>query len=910
MNFKGKLFGYRMGGLVSSILLFVIAFAVLVFDSRLSRTLTRASYNSSFDLCRFTRPDLSASDVVIIYIDEDSLKELNKSLLVPMKRSFHAALLERLKRDGAKAVVMDIVFSDAGNENDDIRFTDAIRSNGRVVLGVDYNPEEENAGQQAVGLATLKPLTFPYAPFANAAAANGLVVLHPDDDFLVRQHFHQLAELPGAPPSLSWAAARMLHLRNVRDPGGQLEQRWVYYYGPSGAIPHVSYKQAYYPDGVRPGFFHNKIVFIGARPITSNLTEKRDELRSPYSAGDARFPFMPVVEIHATQFLNLLRGDWLKRPSPGVEIGIVALGALLFGFGLLRFRPWAATGMAVAGGAAVLLTAQSLFAFKHIWFAWLIIVAVQIPCALLFSIVFRSLEWIVQRRKLEEERRRADLRIREQAALLDKAQDAIIVHDLEWRAQYWNKSAENLYGWGFEEVKQMNLRTDLFKTDDAKMLEALQNALAKGEWLGELKQTAKGGKRLIVQSRWTLVRDNEGRPKSVFVINTDVTEQKNLEAQFLRTQRMESIGTLAGGIAHDLNNVLSPILMGVELMKVKIKDEHSQQLLTTMASSARRGSDMVKQVLTFARGHVGERSVLQISYLIREMQKIVKETFPKAIDFNAEIEDLWPILGDATQIHQIILNLCVNASDAMPDGGSIIVRAKNITLSQAEADKFAGAKPINYVLLSTTDTGTGIPPAIIDKIFEPFFTTKEIGKGTGLGLSTVISIVKSHGGFLDLQTEVGKGTTFNVYLPAADSTVAPVSAVTFDPDLFGKGETVLVVDDEPAVLELTKNILVHYGYKVVTAIHGADAVALYSQYKEKIKVIVMDIMMPVMDGTAAIRALKAQQPALQFIAISGLMQGDKLKELFGGEAVTFLAKPYPAEKLLRHLRRLILKPPG
>src|SRR5207237_5037035 len=306
------------------------------------------------------------------------------------------------------------------------------------------------------------------------------------------------------------------------------------------------------------------------------------------------------------------------------------------------------------------------------------------------------------------------------------------------------------------------------------------------------------------QSRWTLVRDSEGRPKSVFVINTDVTEQKNLETQFLRTQRMESIGTLAGGIAHDLNNVLSPILMGVELMKVKIKDEHSQQLLTTMAASARRGSDMVKQVLTFARGHVGERSVLQISYLIREMQKIVKETFPKAIDFNTEIEDLWPILGDATQIHQIILNLWVNASDAMPDGGSIIVRAKNVTLSQAEAAKFAGAKPINYVLLSTTDTGTGIPPAIIDKIFEPFFTTKEIGKGTGLGLSTVISIVKSHGGFVDLKTDVGKGSSFNVYLPAAELAATSAASSTPSEQLLGKGETIMIVDDEPAALDVAQ----------------------------------------------------------------------------------------------------------
>src|SRR5205807_6129581 len=231
----------------------------------------------------------------------------------------------------------------------------------------------------------------------------------------------------------------------------------------------------------------------------------------------------------------------------------------------------------------------------------------------------------------------------------------------------------------------MNLRTDLFKTDDAKMLEALQNALAKGEWLGELKQTAKGGKRLIVQSRWTLVRDSAGRPKSVFVINTDVTEQKNLEAQFLRTQRMESIGTLAGGIAHDLNNVLSPIVMGVELLKSRVPDEHSQKLLATMAGSVRRGADMVKQVLTFARGHEGERTLVQVKHLIREMQKIARETFPKNIDIQVEVENVRPILGDGTQIHQILLNLCVNARDALPDGGSILITCKDVTLTPADA---------------------------------------------------------------------------------------------------------------------------------------------------------------------------------------------------------------------------------
>ncbi|MDB6123089.1 MAG: sensor hybrid histidine kinase, partial [Pedosphaera sp.] len=517
----------------------------------------------------------------------------------------------------------------------------------------------------------------------------------------------------------------------------------------------------------------------------------------------------------------------------------------------------------------------------------------------------RSLQWYVQKRKLEEEQRRADMRIREQAALLDKAQDAIIVHDLNWQTQYWNKSAERLYGWTSAEVQQRNLRLDVFKTDELLVLEALQKALAEGEWSGELKQMTKDGKKLTVQSRWTLVRDDEGKPKSILVINTDITEKKQLEAQFLRTQRMESIGTLAGGIAHDLNNVLSPILMGVELLKMKMPDEGSLRTLNTMAGSAKRGSDMVKQVLSFARGHEGERTVVQVSHLIREMQKIIKETFPKSITYRASVDERpWTVMGDATQIHQILLNLCVNARDAMPEGGQLLIEAKNTTLNDLDAKKFVSAKPGNYLLLAVSDTGTGIPPEVIDKIFEPFFTTKEIGKGTGLGLSTVMSIIKGHGGFLDLKTELGKGTTFNVYLPAAEAAVAP-TAVPIPANLLrGNGETIMVVDDEPAVLELTRAILIHHGYAVVTAIHGADALALFPQYEEKIKVVIIDMMMPVMDGTTAIRTLKSQHPHLKFIAISGLMQGDKIKQQLGND-VTFVPKPFTAEKLLETLREFL-----
>jgi two-component system, cell cycle sensor histidine kinase and response regulator CckA len=908
MTLKAKLPRYWLGGLIGSALVFIAGFLLLALDdSRPSRMLTRSSYDWSFDLCRFARPDISDSGVVIIYLDADSYSGLNQPLSAPWDRGLHATLLNRLKEDGAKAVIMDIVFSDPGPDPaKDIAFRDALRSQGRVVLAADYNEEASNNGSRSAPLTLSAKIDFPYTNFLNAAAAVGMDPLSPDDDFLVRQHNHGVknTNLPG---SLSWAAVKMLGFKTAAAPDAQWAERWMYYYGPPNTVPNVSYQKALFPGDLKPGFFRDKIVFIGARPITSSFRTKRDEMRNPYSvpSKDDAFVFMPMVEVHATQLLNLIRGDWLKRPSAPVEVAILALTAFISGFGLLRFRPSVATGMAVVSMLVVTLIAQSLFAQQHVWFPWMIIVGAQIPGALLCAIVFRSFEWYRQRRKLEEEQRLADIQIREQAALLDKAHDAIMVHDLNWKVQYWNKSAELLYGWSFEEIRQTNVGCDMLNRDDAKSLEALQSALATGEWLGELKQTDKQGKSIAVQSRWTLVRDEEEKPKSVFVINTDITEQKKLEAQFLRTQRMESIGTLAGGIAHDLNNVLSPIVMGVELLRMKQQDAYTTKLLGTMASSATRGSDMVKQVLTFARGHEGDRTVLQVSHLIKEMQKIIKETFPKSLAYRASVDErLWTILGDATQIHQILLNLCVNARDAMPEGGQLLIEAKNRQLSEEEAGQFIGAKPGNYLLLAVSDTGTGIPPEIIDKIFEPFFTTKEIGKGTGLGLSTVMSIIKSHGGFLDLKSEVGKGTTFNVYLPAAEA-AAPAAAEPLPIEaLRSQGETVMVVDDEPAVLELTKAILVHYGYEVLTAAHGAEALALYPKHAERIKVVIMDMMMPLMDGATAIRALRQQSGELQFIAISGLMDGEKIRQLLG-EDIVFIPKPFSTEKLLKTVRDLI-----
>jgi PAS domain S-box-containing protein len=905
MNLKNKSWGYWLGGGLSAMLVFALGLHLLVSTGPFAHSLEWMSYNYSFDLGLFASPDVKSSGVVIVFIDEKSFKDLDQPQNQSLDRKFQADLLNRMKQDQAKAVVMDIIFSDPGPQDrlaSDAKFTEALRANGHVVLGVDYNRSDEDNVRPFMNTASTllttramdKILTFPYEPFRKAAAGLGLVQLTPDQDFVIRKHFKELSsddlarivkeERGNVPESLSMVTAQMLGLPVAKAASRYSGDRWIYYYGrPGEAIPGVSFSEAF---TMPPGFFKDKIVFVGARPKTGEWSEVRDEMRSPFSTFGWHFTKMPMVEIHATEFLNLLRRDWLTRPSLTVEAGILLIVGIVFGFGLLSFRPVVATGAAAIGTLVVLLAAQTLFAVQHIWFAWMIIVGAQIPCALLYAIIF------------------------EQAALLDKAGDAIIVHDLDWRAQYWNKSAEALYGWNFAEVQALSLKTDVFKTDEAKLLEALQTALAKGEWSGELKQSSKTGRALLVQSRWTLVRDDAGKPKSVLVINTDVTEQKKLELQFLRTQRMESIGTLAGGIAHDLNNVLAPILMGVEMMKMKSTDEFTTKMLTTMSSSAKRGSDMVKQVLTFARGHEGERSVLQISHLVREMQKIVKETFPKSIDFSTELGDnLWPIMGDATQIHQIILNLCVNARDAMPDGGKLALGAKNVALTEEQAAKFAGAKAIQYVLLSSSDSGTGIPPEIIEKIFEPFFTTKEIGKGTGLGLSTVISIIKSHGGFLDLQTQVGKGTTFNVYLPAAESALQAAPAPISPDALRGKGETVMLVDDEPGVLEVTKHMLTHYGYNVITAIHGADALALYPQCKARLGVVIMDMMMPVMDGPNAIRELRKQDPKLKFIAISGLLAGDKIQERIGGEEVAFISKPFASEKLLVSLREVLNEAP-
>jgi len=507
------------------------------------------------------------------------------------------------------------------------------------------------------------------------------------------------------------------------------------------------------------------------------------------------------------------------------------------------------------------------------------------------------------------ERKQSEEKIREQAQLLDKAQDAIFVRDLEHRIIYWNRSAERLYGWTADEAIGKNANEILYRKEDLPQIIGVQrNVIEEGEWVGELNQIAKDGKEIIVASSWTLVKDSDGKPKSILVVNTDITEKKRLEAQFLRAQRMESIGTLAGGIAHDLNNVLQPIMMSLQLLRSKLTDEQSQKWINTLETSAERGANLVKQVLSFARGAEGERTVIQVRYMISEFERIIKETFPKSIEIRTDIpKDLWTISGEPTQLHQVLMNLCVNARDAMPYGGTLSISAENLFVDENHARMDIDARVGPYIIITVSDTGIGIPAEIIDRIFEPFFTTKGLEKGTGLGLSTVFGIVKGYGGFIHVYSEVGKGTTFKVYLPAIETTEAQkVRAKRGDLPL-GHGELILVVDDEVAILEIARETLESYGYKVITAGDGAEAVALHAEYKEEIRAVILDMVMPLMDGPACIRALREIEPQVRIIAVSGLMEKERIDELRNIDVQAFLSKPYTAETLLRTLHEVLRK---
>ncbi|HLP00795.1 MAG TPA: PAS domain S-box protein [Opitutaceae bacterium] len=502
--------------------------------------------------------------------------------------------------------------------------------------------------------------------------------------------------------------------------------------------------------------------------------------------------------------------------------------------------------------------------------------------------------------------RRDQERIREQATLLDQTQDAVLVLGLDRRFRYCNRSVVRSYGLTVEQVIESDAAQLLFPDAPARCAEVCRTTLDRGTWTGEIAFANTLGGRRLALSRWTLICDDAGRPSSFLVVNTDITEQKRLEEQFLRTQRMESIGTLASGVAHDLNNILAPILLSTGLLRTAVTEAEDIETLDVIEQCAQRGTAVINQLLTYGRGIEGEKIPVQMRALLKEMANVVRETFPKNITLVQHIpSELWLVQANPTQLHQVLLNLCVNSRDAMPSGGTLTLAAENVLVDAAFASMHPEAKPGPHVVLQVSDTGTGIPPEVMPKIFDPFFTTKALGKGTGLGLSTVIGIVRSHAGFVLVDSQLGKGTQFSIYLPAEVSTEKIESSAPTERLPSGHGELILVVDDEESIRGMTRRALIACGYRVAAAADGAEAMHLLSKSREPFAAVITDMIMPVMDGAALIRALRGHRADLAIVAVCGIPEQEAVAVQAGLGNGAFITKPFSSEQLIKTLQRVL-----
>ncbi len=519
------------------------------------------------------------------------------------------------------------------------------------------------------------------------------------------------------------------------------------------------------------------------------------------------------------------------------------------------------------------------------------------------DLLLRSIRYAIERKRIE-----AILHQREQEfrTLAENAPDIIARFDRNLRYLYVNSAVED--------ATDLSVSDFLGKTNrEVGMPEALVN-----QWEEVLRQVLTTGAPTSIefefptpsgvkyyQARCVPEFTQDGLFSSVLVITRDMTEQKQLESQLLRAQRMESLGTLASGIAHDMNNILAPILVSAQLLPIlnPTLNEQSQQLLTIFEDSSRRGADLVKQILTFARGMDGDRTTVQVKHILTELEQIVKSSFPKSIQIVHHFpnQDLWLVSANVTQLHQVFMNLFVNARDAMPNGGTLTISAENRVLDDAYARMNLDAHIGSYLVISFADTGTGISAEHIDRIFEPFFTTKSQGEGTGLGLSTTVGIIKNHGGFITVNSEVGSGTQFQVFLPAVEFTETASEQI---PELpYGEGELILVVDDEAYIRETIKMTLEIQNYKVLTASDGVEAIATYTAHQDQIKVVLLDMMMQSMSGPMSIQALQQINPQVKIIACSGVADSDSLLQM--SDLKAFLPKPFTADDLLNTLQRVL-----
>lgn len=497
------------------------------------------------------------------------------------------------------------------------------------------------------------------------------------------------------------------------------------------------------------------------------------------------------------------------------------------------------------------------------------------------------------------ELRQADERIREQASLLDQARDAIMVVGLDGTIRYWNKGAEAIFGWSSSEA--VGKDGDALLGRGKSLIEDRDIALTQhGDWDNEAVFRDRIGRELKLAVRWTVVHGPNG-PSGRMMIGTDITERSMMEQKLLRAQRLESIGVLASGIAHDLNNLLTPLLMGTELLHGAKEGPDRDSILEAMKSSAERAASLLQNILTFARGSSESTAPVDVRSVVRLVADMLGHTLPKNIRLRTNVQpEVRPLPGPASKIDQLLMNLCVNARDAMPNGGQLVLAVENDDQGMVAGHSDSAVVP--FVRITVSDTGTGIPPEIINRIFDPFFTTKEPGKGTGLGLATTLGIVHALGGSINVDSQVGEGTRFTIRLPAkVNSGVAKKTDSKEMP--VGSGEMILVIDDEVSLCQLVRRALETYGYRVSTASSGEEGVARCHDLNDELRVVVIDQMMPGQDLRVTLKQIRVVCPRAPIILATGA-ESTSIEGVDGE-----LRKPFSIPQLLRELRRMIAQAP-
>ena len=502
------------------------------------------------------------------------------------------------------------------------------------------------------------------------------------------------------------------------------------------------------------------------------------------------------------------------------------------------------------------------------------------------------------------ERTRAEARIREQAALLDQARDAILVRDLEDNILYWNRGAERLYGWTAAEAVGRNAGDLFARTQSDDRYEARRIVLEKGEWAGEMQHVAKDGRALIVESRRTLLRDATDCPTAVLIINTDVTEKKKLETQLHHAQRLEAIGVLASGVAHDFNNLLTVICGYSEMLLGRMRlDDPARGFLSEVHKAGESATTLTRQLLAFGRKQVLSPQVLNLNGLVKETEKIMRRLIGADIELTSVLDSgLGCVMVDAGQIDRVLINLVVNARDAMPTGGRVVISTQNIEIHPEPARQRMGLEPGPYVLLTVTDSGCGMDEATKARIFEPFFTTKEVGKGTGLGLAMVHGIVAQSGGHIDVDSAPNQGTSFRIFLPRVDATAG---GAVVPPAARGGSETVLLVEDDVGVRELCRLALRSVGYTVLEAADGEQALQMIASHVLPLHLLITDVVMPRMGGCALAERLTRDRPELKVLYISGYSDDAVARHGVTPSRTSFLQKPFAPGTLARTVRELL-----